>query len=918
MEWVALILLLILWRVHASRLNSLERQLRDLRDERAFLEDAVRQLTRRVWSLEHPSPPTEAVPTVAPEPVLETPVPETPAPRPQVPVYEPAAPPPALEPSWGERIGRRFRGGQWEAIIGGSWLNALGVLILVIALSLFLGYALTQFGPAGKIAIGLSVSSAMLVSGVIVEQRPRYVAFGRGLLSGGWAGLYFTVYAMHAVAAARVFDNRVLAGLLLLAVACGMIVHSLRYRSRSLTLLAFFTAYLALQLGPVSWLAVAASAPLAIALLTISRELEWTDVPIAGMLLTYFTFAFRYDPGLLSPEAGVAALYAYWLCFEIYGLLCAQWAAARSLAELSLFPLNALLLVGTAMLSLPSSTPVASSNFLLSAGILLLISLALRMRWKAAILPDRSRLADSLIVSHRVVIGFVAALFAGALLRRFSGSRAVVGLLLEGQLLILAGPHLGERFFAHAGAAVFALAVAGLSLLGGMNTTADLGVWRTKTWTLFALWMPLQFFFNRRLLGFGAYYTWAGTLLLMAATADILPLEWTGAVWLGIALLLAELEGPARWDELQSQSHLVGLLGFLACGASIMESSPASAWKNAALAGAGAAILYAGAWRRGFQQWSSHAACVLGTLLAMGALWRGLPAAIVAPAWGLLALILLEAGLGTGESTLRRLAHAVALSGFTRVFLANLPLLPETAGVSHRIFTVGPLILLALLHWRRTPERGIVDSFARRGYLYWAVALAAALVRVELGRTLTVLGWAALMLVLLEASLRYRLADARYLAYALAAMTFARGWATNFASVDTLLGMPQRIAMGAVVIAAFHAAQFRLPADDRRARPAFALLGSSLLGILLAYEVSGRMLTIAWGIQAVAALTAGFAAGERVLRLTGLALFLICVVKLFGYDLRELSTLSRIFSFGALGLTLVAASWLYMRFRDKI
>ena len=54
------------------------------------------------------------------------------------------------------------------------------------------------------------------------------------------------------------------------------------------------------------------------------------------------------------------------------------------------------------------------------------------------------------------------------------------------------------------------------------------------------------------------------------------------------------------------------------------------------------------------------------------------------------------------------------------------------------------------------------------------------------------------------------------------------------------------------------------------------------------------------------------------LRLSGLALFLICTVKLFFWDLRNLETLPRIISFIVLGLLLVTVSWVYTRFRDQV
>ena len=97
-----------------------------------------------------------------------------------------------------------------------------------------------------------------------------------------------------------------------------------------------------------------------------------------------------------------------------------------------------------------------------------------------------------------------------------------------------------------------------------------------------------------------------------------------------------------------------------------------------------------------------------------------------------------------------------------------------------------------------------------------------------------------------------------------------------------------------------------------------SLLATLLLGTLIYHEVSGSVLTVAWGAEAVALLAAGFALRDRVLRLSGLGLFLICTLKLFFWDLRNLETLPRIVSFIVLGLLLVAVSWVYTRFRDQV
>jgi uncharacterized membrane protein len=54
------------------------------------------------------------------------------------------------------------------------------------------------------------------------------------------------------------------------------------------------------------------------------------------------------------------------------------------------------------------------------------------------------------------------------------------------------------------------------------------------------------------------------------------------------------------------------------------------------------------------------------------------------------------------------------------------------------------------------------------------------------------------------------------------------------------------------------------------------------------------------------------------LRISGLALLLACILKLFAWDLRHLETVPRIFSFIALGLILVGVSWVYTRFRERV
>jgi hypothetical protein len=147
----------------------------------------------------------------------------------------------------------------------------------------------------------------------------------------------------------------------------------------------------------------------------------------------------------------------------------------------------------------------------------------------------------------------------------------------------------------------------------------------------------------------------------------------------------------------------------------------------------------------------------------------------------------------------------------------------------------------------------------------------------------------------------------------MAAAVLARTWIVNLTAASPTL----RVGTTCAVIGAYYASEF-LVRKQETLKTYFSLCGTLLLTLLLFNEVQGRLLTVAWGVQGALLLLAGFLSGERILRLSGLVVFLLCIGKLFVYDVRELDIISRILSFIVLGLMLLAASWVYTRFRDRI
>ncbi len=83
-----------------------------------------------------------------------------------------------------------------------------------------------------------------------------------------------------------------------------------------------------------------------------------------------------------------------------------------------------------------------------------------------------------------------------------------------------------------------------------------------------------------------------------------------------------------------------------------------------------------------------------------------------------------------------------------------------------------------------------------------------------------------------------------------------------------------------------------------------------------AFQRGHTAVSAAWVLVGLALLAVGLVRGRRSLRLGGLALFGLALVKIFVYDLANLSSLARAFSFLAVGGVLLVAALLYQRLTE--
>ena len=413
----------------------------------------------------------------------------------------------------------------WEVVVGTSWLNKIGVVVFVVGLALLLGYSMANVGPLGRVAMGYALSLGMLGTGVVLERRETYRNYAYGLMGGGWAGVYFTTYAMHALPAALVVESELVGSLSLVLVAAGMIVHSLRYQSQTLTGLAYVSAYAPLAFSPLSTFSLVATVPLTASLLAVSSRFAWSGVAVLGIASTYGIFILRTSLLGTMRETTMLqmVLWTYWLLFEIADIVArikTHVGASRSTTATipaPLFVLNAAGFLGALLLH----TQGDESHWLLIGAAAAAYTASALVRTRFA--GDSTERPDTgAVTSFRTAHGataVAAALFAYAIELRFSGTRQTIAWLLETQLLVAAGITLADRQIRRIGTAVAALTTlhVGAALLGEFPASGFHSVIATSPTALLvaAVWYGNREWLRRRGLALDALehvYSWVALL----------------------------------------------------------------------------------------------------------------------------------------------------------------------------------------------------------------------------------------------------------------------------------------------------------------------------------------------------------------------------------------------------------------------
>lgn len=632
-----------------------------------------------------------------------------------------------------------------EEVLGTNWLNKLGVVILVIGLAFFGIYELGQMGPLGRVVVLAGVAASLLGGGIFLERKKLFELIGKTLIGGGWALAFFTAYAMYHVGPMNVLGSQTFDLVLMLAVACGMVVHTLKYRSQWVTGIAFLLGFSTVALSHDTVYALTAGAILAAGLVAIVQKMCWYELEVFGILASYLNhIVWLYK--ILGPAGAQGRLFAefvpsvsllgfYWLVFRASYI----WRKIRSAHDENVSSvatlLNTLLLL--ALAKFQSARPQLGFYALLTLGAL---------EFACAQLPVIRKRRAAFIVLSLVgsVLMFIAVPF------KFAGNSTAILWMGGAEIFLLAGVLLKEIVFRRI--ALFAGVAAGfywasfstvavlririggderLVLHEGIVLLTCAALYWINAYVVRERWGELFKGIEGNGIIIQAYLGGATAFVGCIALSSV---SWGAVCWVLLGFLLAVLARKLREFSLIVQGlffHAAGVAWLCARNLNLDRVYPAHDGARFVAFTASVLMLYAAAFvlykdtRDETRMWrifvSSSGTFTLVLLTKVETSWYWHPAL-----WMAVALVLAEVARKLRSLNLQVHTHAVAaLALFTSTGL-QFEVRPLWHGIRTPLIVVAPLVaciywLTSRVAWKERREGVVVESlYAWTGTIFAA------------------------------------------------------------------------------------------------------------------------------------------------------------------------------------------------------
>lgn len=850
-----------------------------------------------------------------------------------------------------KKIGRE----SWESFetrVGRYWLNRIGITSLVLGVAFFILYTFQYLGPVMKIAMGVAVAGGLIGLGIWMERRELLRWYARGVIGGGWALLYFVTYAMHHIAVVRILDAAWIDLGLLMLVASGAVWHSLKYRSETITVLALLLGFITISISDVTTFTLLSSALLVAALAWLVVRMRWDQLYLYGVVASYFTHLFWIQPriagGLIVARhfdnvaqeafwlnAGFLAL--YWTAYAFVLFALDERDRDRRNRLLTAMLTNAALFVYTVLASMSPVYPEWRYLFVLAVGVFYVCS---------ELLISRKNLPA--VKATHALVGL--SLIALAIFLKISGYWFSFWWLIEGALVLWVGLRYNRwsyRLFAFG----LMLMMMGRLLLLDLWNTMPIAVmswqipWRVligsagiAAFGLSAAWHRVPKF--REALrpiesrAFHAYFI-AAALLMWILTAVEIGGPWVVAVWAveaaGVLWLGFRLRDPVVRG--------IGTVGFGVAGLRLMGEW--GSWDLWATIGV-IAVVYAVSWlyrvmsaskRVGLESWAQDSYAIAALLILTLLLHGQVSSQWVPLAWLFEMIALVTLGLLLREKPFRLFAFGFAFVVLARLLYHNfLPFYPQESyppvvllglAIPWRIF-VGSIAIVAFgatAFWYRLPRfQATLRPIEAEGFhlhFFSAAVVLWMLIALEARADWVASAWA------LEAAgtawLGFRLRDKalRLMGAAGFGMTALR-FLGSFGYWDFWATVP------AVVLCYGMGLSYRrlLPSPQEEGieqylQNAYIIAASVFLTALIGTEANRNWVSVAWAVEGLALVAAGFTLRDKVFRVAGLCVFGLLVLKILFVDLSGAETIYRILSFIVAGVILLLVSFGYTRWNVR-
>jgi uncharacterized membrane protein len=468
-------------------------------------------------------------------------------------------------------------GGNFEEVVAGRWLNYVGILALLFAVTFFLKYAFDNnwVGPRGRVGIGLLAGSILYPwSHHLLDRGYKY--FSEGIAGLGAAVLYLSLWAgWHYY---HIFSQDI-AFMAMIAVTAVTLVVAVGRNSERI-------AFLALVGGVITPMLVSTGQNHEVALFTyltilgagvlgIAWVRDWKSLPPVQFLATLIYFWGWYSDFYRPYELGTTVVFA-----TVFFILFAALPVVRSRRDGELSGLEAAIVLVNSLAYLVALRVMLwpENRWALTVAVLVLAAVHLAAE---RMLPEKR--GTEVRLARILYAGLALTFVTLAIPIRLDGNWITIAWAVQGAVLIWSGLRAQFAALRWAGLALFAIVAGRLALISIPADTFLLNA-RFATFAISVVCMALSCYFaatSNEELGEQE----SGAFMVTAIVANILAIAaFSLEVWdvFGRMPSLGIDRGHAQELAL-SMLWLVWALGLL--GAGFWKKSQAIRWQALVLLG---------------------------------------------------------------------------------------------------------------------------------------------------------------------------------------------------------------------------------------------------------------------------------------------------------------------------------------------